>query len=55
MATSSIGRPVVIDDKRARRLAEILSKPQARAHSVSGKKLVLSRVSDLGADAKSIR
>ena len=43
MATSSIGQPVILDEERARRLMEILSKPQKPAHSESGRVLELSR------------
>ena len=43
MATSSIGQPVVLDEERAKRLMEILSKPYVPAKSESGRKLELSK------------
>lgn len=43
MATSSIGQPVVLDEERAKRLMEILSRPHKPAKSKSGRKLELSR------------
>ncbi|MBP3883620.1 MAG: hypothetical protein J6D54_01605 [Olsenella sp.] len=52
MATSSIGRPVVLDGKRARRLMEILSRPQRPPRSESGRRLVLSKG---GFDPKKIK
>lgn len=42
MATSSIGQPVILDEERAKRLMEILSKPYVPAKSKSGRKLKLS-------------
>ena len=42
MATSSIGQPVILDEERAKRLMEILSKPYVPAKSKSGRKLELS-------------
>ena len=52
MATSSIGQPVILDEERAKRLMEILSKPQKPAHSKSGRKLTLSH---LKVDPKKIK
>lgn len=43
MATSSIGQPVVLDEERAKRLAEILSKPYVPARSESGERLEFSK------------
>ena len=43
MATSSIGQPVVLDEERAKRLMEIMSKPYVPARSESGRKLELSK------------
>ena len=43
MATSSIGQPVVLDEERAKRLMEIMSRPHKRAKSESGRKLELSK------------
>lgn len=42
MATSSIGQPVILDEERAKRLMEIMSRPHKRARSESGEKLKLS-------------
>ena len=52
MATSSIGQPVVLDEERAKRLMEILSKPYVPARSESGRKLKLTHVKDLKLDPK---
>ena len=52
MATSSIGQPVVLDEERAKRLMEILSKPYVPAKSESGRKLKLTHVKDLKLDPK---
>ena len=43
MATSSIGQPVVLDEERAKRLMEIMSRPHKRAKSESGRKLEISK------------
>lgn len=42
MATSSIGRPVVLTTEQARKMAKIMNMPARPANSVSGKRLVLS-------------
>ena len=42
MATSSIGQPVILDEERAKRLMEIMSKPHKPAESKSGRRLKLS-------------
>lgn len=55
MATSSIGQPVILDEERAKRLMEIMSRPHKRAQSESGKKLKLSHVSDLKLDPKKFK
>ena len=52
MATSSIGQPVILDEERAKRLMEIMSRPHRRAQSESGEKLKLTHVSDLKLDPK---
>ena len=52
MATSSIGKPVVLDEERAKRLMEIMSRPHKRAKSESGRKLKLTHVKDLKLDPK---
>ena len=52
MATSSIGQPVVLDEERAKRLMEIMSRPHKRAKSESGRKLKLTHVKDLKLDPK---
>ena len=44
MATSSIGQPVILDEERARRLMDIMSRPHRRAQSDSGIKLELSKL-----------
>ena len=44
MATSSIGQPVILDEERARRLMDIMSRPHRRARSDSGIKLELSKL-----------
>ena len=43
MATQSIGQPVILDEERAKRLMEILSKPYVPAKSESGGRLELSK------------
>ena len=55
MATSSIGQPVILDEERAKRLMEILSKPYVPAKSESGRKLELTHVSDLKLDPKKFK
>lgn len=42
MATSSIGRPIVLTTEQARNMAKIMSMPAHPAKSASGKTLVLS-------------
>lgn len=42
MATSSIGQPVILDEERAKRLMEIMSRPHKPAKSKSGHRLKLS-------------
>jgi hypothetical protein len=44
MATSSIGQPVILDEERAKRLMDIMSRPHRRAQSESGIKLELSKI-----------
>ena len=55
MATSSIGQPVILDEERAKRLMEILSRPYRRAQSESGEKLKLTHLSDLKLDPKKFK
>jgi len=55
MATSSIGQPVILDEERAKRLMEILSRPHRRAQSESGEKLKLTHLSDLKLDPKKFK
>lgn len=55
MATSSIGQPVVLDEERAKRLMEIMSRPHKRARSESGEKLKLTHISDLKLDPKKFK
>jgi len=52
MATSSIGVPVVLDEERAKRFMEIMSKPYVPAKSESGRKLKLTHLSELRLDPK---
>ena len=54
MATSSIGQPVVLNEERAKRLMEILSRPHKPA-TAPGEPLKLSRVADLKLDPKKFK
>ena len=50
MATSSIGRPVILDEERAKRLMDIMSRPHKPAQSESGERVHLTHVSELNLD-----
>ena len=52
MATSSIGVPVILDEERAKRFMEIMSKPYVPAKSESGRELKLTHLSELRLDPK---
>ena len=54
MATSSIGNPVILNEERAKRLMEILSRPHRPAEA-PGEPLKLSTVRELGLDPKKFK
>ena len=54
MATSSIGQPVVLNEERAKRLMEILSRPH-RPATAPGEPLKLTRMADLKLDPKKFK
>lgn len=52
MATSSIGQPVILNEERAKRLMDIMSRPHEPARSSSGRRLEVAHVRDLKVDPK---
>ena len=55
MAASSIGRPVILDEERAKRLMDIMSRPHKPAQSESGERVHLTHVSELNLDPKKFK